>query len=325
MYYKSLIYLVPLLIALEYLYILIAKKVGIYDLPNNRNLHQTKIVRGGGVIFLVSVMAYYFLVEPINHWLLAGFALVSLLSFIDDFKSLPSKLRLALQFFTAGMVVFTSEVSEYGYLMVMVSLVLYVGIINAYNFMDGINGITFMYSTVTMCALLYINIQQVEFVSAELMVYVLSGLIAFGFFNFRKSALCFGGDVGSVGMAFLICYFIFQLILKTEQFLWIFLLMVYGVDSIFTILERLKQRENILTPHKKHLFQLMVYKGGLTHLQVALIFGGLQLVINILLFVIINNFSQQLTRILLIFIIAVIISVVYFYIKGGLKKKEEVK
>lgn len=164
---------------------------------------------------------------------------------------------------------------------IIVALIVCTGIINAYNFMDGINGITGGYSLVILGALAYINAEIAQFVEPALIYTVLCSVLVFCFFNFRKKAKCFAGDVGSVSIAFILLFLIGKLILKTEDFSWIILLAVYGVDSVLTIVHRLMLHENIGLPHRKHMYQLMANELKIPHVEVSLVYMFTQAVIVI--------------------------------------------
>ena len=155
---------------------------------------------------------------------------------------------------------------------IIVALIVCTGIINAYNFMDGINGITGGYSLVILGALAYINTEITQFVEPALIYTVLCSVLVFCFFNFRKKAKCFAGDVGSVSIAFILLFLIGRLIIKTEDFSWIILLSVYGVDSVLTIVHRLMLHENIGLPHRKHMYQLMANELKIPHVAVSLVY-----------------------------------------------------
>ena len=94
------------------------------------------------------------------------------------------------------------------------------------------------------------------FVNADFIYTVVCSVLVFCFFNFRKKAKCFAGDVGAVSIAFILLFLIGRLIIETEDFSWIVLLSVYGVDSVLTIIHRLMLHENIGLPHRKHLIRL---------------------------------------------------------------------
>ena len=164
---------------------------------------------------------------------------------------------------------------------IIIALIVCTGIINAYNFMDGINGITGGYSLIILGALAYINEEMVSFAEPALIYTVLCSVVVFCFFNFRRKAKCFAGDVGSVSIAFILLFLIGKLILKTEDFSWMILLVVYGVDSVLTIIHRLMLHENIGLPHRKHMYQLMANELKIPHVVVSLVYMAVQAIVII--------------------------------------------
>lgn len=268
-----------LLFLAELFYFKVADKCNIIDKPNLRSSHTSVTLRGGGIIFLVSVwiwVAFFGLTYP---WFLAGLTAIAGISFVDDIHSVPNKVRLVVQFI-AMLLMF----QDFGILnleswwMIAIALILCVGVINAYNFMDGINGITGGYSLAVLLPLIYLN-SKLNFVENTLLVVVTMGVLVFNVFNFRKKAKCFAGDVGSVGIAYIILFVLGKLMLKTEDFTYILLLAVYGVDSVLTIIHRLMLHENIGLPHRKHLYQLMANELKIPHVVVASIYMVAQFLI----------------------------------------------
>jgi len=152
--------------------------------------------------------------------------------------------------------------------------------INAYNFMDGINGMAGGYSLVIIGALWYINTYQVAFMDNNLLYVLMLSLLVFNWFNFREKARCFSGDVGSVSIAFMLVFLLGLLIIKTGDFSYILLLALYGVDTILTIIHRLLLHENIFKPHRKHLYQLMANELHIPHVIVSSVYMLLQSLIT---------------------------------------------
>jgi len=154
--------------------------------------------------------------------------------------------------------------------------------VNAYNFMDGINGITGLYSIAVLASLQYVNLTYGSFVHPDLIWFPMLASVVFLFFNFRKRARCFAGDVGSVAIAFWIVTLLLLLIIKTENLIWLGFLMVYGVDSVCTILHRLYLRQNILEAHRLHFYQILANEKQMPHRVVSLIYFGVQLLCSAL-------------------------------------------
>lgn len=273
MYY--LIVLVLLFLA-ELFYFKIADKCNIIDKPNERSSHTKITLRGGGIIFYFGAVVY-FLTNGFEYiWFMFALTLITLISFVDDIRSTSQKLRLLFHFSAMALMFYQWGLFSFSWWWIIVALIVCTGIINAYNFMDGINGITGGYSLVILVALAYINKEVIPFVEEGLIYTVLCSVLVFCFFNFRKKAKCFAGDVGSVSIAFILLFLIGKLILKTEDFSWIVLLAVYGVDSVLTIIHRLLLHENIGLPHRKHLYQLMANELKIPHVVVSSIYMMVQ-------------------------------------------------
>ena len=207
--------------------------------------------------------------------------LITFISFVDDIRSTSQGLRLVFHFSAMALMFYQWGLFSLSWWWIIVALIICTGIINAYNFMDGINGITGGYSLVVLVALAYINAEITPFIDPALIYTVLCSVLVFCFFNFRKKAKCFAGDVGSVSIAFIILFLIGKLIITTGDFSWIVLLSVYGVDSVLTIIHRLMLHENIGLPHRKHMYQLMANELKMPHVVVALIYMVAQAVIII--------------------------------------------
>lgn len=92
--------------------------------------------------------------------------------------------------------------------------------------------------------------------------------------------MCFAGDVGSVAIAFIILFFLGKLMLTTGDVTWIILLLVYGVDSVLTIVHRLMLHENIGQAHRKHLYQIMSNELRVPHVIVSLAYFLVQAIIS---------------------------------------------
>ena len=278
MYY--LIILVLLFLA-ELFYFRIADKCNIIDKPNERSSHTRITLRGGGIIFYFGVLAYFLTSHFEYPWFMLALTLITFISFVDDIRSTSQVLRLVFHFSAMALMFYQWGLFSLPWWTLFVALIVCTGIINAYNFMDGINGITGGYSLVVLVALAYINEAVVPFVEQGFILTVLCSVVVFNFFNFRKRAKCFAGDVGSVCIAFVLLFFIGKLVIRTEDFSWIILLAVYGVDSVLTIIHRLMLHENIGLPHRKHLYQIMANELKSPHMVVSSVYMLVQALVII--------------------------------------------
>lgn len=272
-----------LLVIAELVYFKIADKCNIIDKPNERSSHTRIVLRGGGIIFVIGFWIWSAFNGFQYPWALAAVTLAAGISFVDDIHSLPDSVRLVAQFAAMFMVF-----QEIGMLhwdmwwMVLLGLIVCVGATNIYNFMDGINGITAGYSLAVLMPLSLLNLKD-EFVNESLIVVIIMSVLVFSFFNFRpkNKAKCFAGDVGSVGIAFILLFMIGCLIMKTNDITWLTFLLVYGVDGCCTIIHRIMLHENLGEAHRKHAYQLMANELGMSHVVVSLIYMALQLVISL--------------------------------------------
>lgn len=280
-----------LLILLELAYFRIADRFNIIDKPNLRSSHKTIVLRGGGIIFLLGVWIYAAFFGLQYPWFILGLSLVGLVSFIDDIHSLPDSMRLVVQF-TAMFLMFYQFgiLNLHDWWIVAIALTVSVGIINAYNFMDGINGITGGYSLAVLIPLAYLD-RSIDFIAQPFLFVIGLSLIVFCFFNFRRKAKCFAGDVGSITIAFILLFALGNLILATGDFSYIIFLAVYGADSILTICHRIRLRENLGEAHRKHAYQLMANELHVPHVIVSTIYMALQLAISFgLIFIPVNHY-----------------------------------
>lgn len=261
----------PVLFVAELVYFRIADRFDIIDKPNERSSHKSITLRGGGIIFYIAIVYFAMLYGFPYPWFLLGLTLITFISFIDDIIDLSSKVRILFQFSAMALMFLQWGLFNgvYPWWYVIIALIFCTGVINAYNFMDGINGITGGYSLVALGALAYINEAVQPFVMPELIYIAIAGVLVFNFFNFRKKAKCFAGDCGSVAIAFIILFLLGKLIIESENLSYIIILLLYGVDSILTIIHRIMLKENIFKAHRKHAYQIMANELKMPHLLVS--------------------------------------------------------
>ena len=272
-----------LLLIAELLYFRIADKCNIIDKPNERSSHSTIVLRGGGIIFLISVWIWNAFFGFQYPWFLAGLTLVAGISFVDDIHSLPDSVRLIAQFAAAAMAFYQLDILHWSmWWMILLALIVYVGATNVINFMDGINGITAGYSLAVLIPLALVNINGV-FVEQSLIISTVLASLVFCIFNFRPKgkAICFAGDVGSIGIAFIILFLLGNVMIRTTDITWLIFLLVYGVDGCLTIVHRIMLHENLGEAHRKHAYQIMANELKVGHVKVALLYTVMQLVISL--------------------------------------------
>lgn len=275
--------LAVLLVATEWVYLYVARRLGVIDKPNERSSHtEQTIVRGGGILFWLAAMLAWGDSQGQASYFMLGLCLLAAVSFADDLASVPNRYRIGVQFVAVGFVFYQASLFPDNGWSTLLLLIVSVGILNAYNFMDGINGITAFYSLVTVGTLWY-GLRQLgtnSFLTESLLPFTVMALLIFSYFNARKRAICFAGDVGSMTLACIVLFALITFMLATRSYLPILFLAVYGVDTVLTILRRLFLKQNIFRAHRLHLFQQLVHRFKWSHLQVAALYALIQLLLN---------------------------------------------
>ena len=312
-----------ILVVLELVYFKIADRFNIIDKPNERSSHSTIVLRGGGVIFAISMVIWSLTPFPsptgegsimliAEYWpFIMGLLLIAGVSFWDDIHSLPDSVRLVAQFVAMGLMFWSLDIMHWDmWWFVVIALIVCVGATNIINFMDGINGITAGYALAVLVPMLLVNgsglmvhgeiaghaaagsvTAAAGFIEPSYLVVAILGVLVFSFFNFRQrgKAKCFAGDVGSVGIAFIMLFALGKLILQTEDITWLAFLIVYGIDGCCTIIHRIMLHENLGEAHRKHAYQLMANELKMSHVVVSLIYMTLQLVISLVMVYVVPN------------------------------------
>lgn len=279
-----------ILLVLELVYFKVADRFNIIDKPNERSSHSSIVLRGGGIIFLLGLWIWYlascFMLPESGGeylWFLLAVTLIAGVSFVDDIRSLPDSVRLVAQFIAMAMMFYQLDILHWDmWWIVILALIVCVGASNIINFMDGINGITGVYAMASLVPLYLLN-TEMGFVSDSLIATVVLADVVFCIFNFRPKgkAKCFAGDVGSIGVAYILLFMIGCLVLVTGDVTYLIFLLVYGVDGVFTIFHRILLHENLGEAHRKHAFQLMANELKIGHVKVSLFYAILQLVVSL--------------------------------------------
>ena len=148
--------------------------------------------------------------------------------------------------------------------------------------MDGVNGITGACAMASLLPLALLN-STIGFVDQSLIYVVILADVVFCLFNFRPKgkAKCFAGDVGSIGVAYILLFMIGSLVLATGDVTYLIFLLVYGVDGVLTICHRILLHENLGEAHRKHAYQLMANELKIGHVKVSSLYAIMQLVISL--------------------------------------------
>ncbi|WP_341221444.1 glycosyltransferase family 4 protein [Polaribacter atrinae] len=287
-----------ILIAASFVYLKLARKFNIVDKPNERSSHTKVTIRGGGIIFPIAILLFFFLNDFQYPYFVLGLFLISFVSFLDDIYTLSSRVRFPFQIIAIFLILYQAAFPIFPLYYSILCLILGVAVINMFNFMDGINGITGIYSLVVLSGMYFINLNE-HFVHTDLIVFTALSLVVFGFYNFRKKALFFAGDIGSIalGMLFFFIGFLFMDTLNSPMFL--LLILIYAADTALTMLYRIVYtNESVLDPHRHHMYQKLVDVYKISHLKVSIGYGLLQLMVN---FIILKTYKLELSIQLMVF------------------------
>lgn len=286
-------------------YFYVAKRMNIIDYPAQRSSHTRPTIRGGGILFPASGLIWFLLFGQLEPFAIVGLLLISFISFWDDIQNIRASIRFFFHFVAVTLLFYQLGIFGYYWYWYTFAYILTIGCINAVNFMDGINGITAFYSLVTLGTFSMLNnarrlLQPVfavdippgweSFLPGRLVGVLFIAMMVFAFFNARKRAYTFAGDVGSISIAFIISWFLIKLMVMSHDFCWILLVSIYGIDTGYTIALRIRRGENILKPHRLHLYQLLANEKRMPHITVAILFAAAQLLVNTLtIWLIFNN------------------------------------
>ncbi|WP_029278128.1 MraY family glycosyltransferase [Pedobacter borealis] len=308
------LFLLVILFVAELVYFKIADHYNIIDQPNHRSSHTAVTIRGGGIIFGVAGLLAFFLFGFQYLFFSIGLFLIALISFLDDMHTLNNKVRLVVHGLSVLLLFTQLDVIYFPWYFTAIGVIVVIGTINAYNFMDGINGITGGYSLLLLATLYYIDQYIIDFTSVELLLTVIISVLVFNFFNFRKKAKCFAGDVGSVSIAFIIVFLLGQLIFKTQNPVYILFLLLYGLDTVTTIFFRLMRKENIFKAHRTHFYQFLANERKWPQLAVVVLYLVVQLIINLLIVFVIQ--SSWLSALLLLIVSLVVFVAMRLKVEG---------
>ena len=262
-------------------YLKLAEKWSIIDKPNSRSSHNYITKRGGGVLYLLGFIIYLYFSDFNNQFVITIAFLFGIIGFIDDIKNLNFKIKLLLQVIILSVFIISQNYLLEWYVISLIFLFI-LGSINTYNFMDGINGLTILYSLSFLISFLLINNYFIYFTDNNLLLILIICNLIIGVFNVRKQAICFLGDAGPISMGFIFSILCLTLIIKSNDLSPLILFMIYGIDSGWTIVQRVISKENIFLPHRKHLYQLLVNEYQFPHLRVSFIYFMVQITLNLI-------------------------------------------
>jgi len=302
------------LIFFELFYFKIAERYHIIDKPNDRSSHSNSTIRGGGIIFPTTILIA-FILGYVNLTITWAVLIVAIISFIDDIKPISQKPRFGSHIIAVLLIAHELDLFQGPFWVLPLVLVLAIGWINAFNFMDGINGITVLYA---LSAIVSFSFLPVNESSLPLLIIIGLSCLVFGFFNVRNKAKTFAGDVGSISLALFLAYFMMKTIVETGHSGYILFFSIYGIDSIITILYRIKRKENIFEAHRSHLYQYLANEWGYSHIAISVFYTLLQLLVNVL---VIYLISKDILTTPIVMTILLVLTTIYLIVRTIVVRK----
>lgn len=277
---------------------LMLNKARIMDVPNSRSAHSNPTPKSGGVsivtTFLIGVVIIFFVAEKavIRQAYFYGFVfsalLVAAISLYDDIKNKPFKIKLVTQFFAVGVVLVSGLIIDQialpflglvalGWLSYPLSFLWILGLTNAFNFMDGLDGLAAGVAVIVSAFFCFITFSQGSTFVYITSYTVLSGALGFLVYNWAPARV-FMGDVGSAFLGFV--FAVLAIIAArydsshTSFLVMPLLLFNFIYDTFFTFLRRLLRGDRVVDAHRTHLYQLCS-RLGYSHRTVSLFQYGM--------------------------------------------------
>jgi len=288
--------------------------MGFSDNPCQRSSHKITTPKGGGVGIGITIVAAFLFagIKPVIAATTAGFIVVGIAS---DKKEISSHARLAVQLLLSAILLYSLKPAPSIFLFIVWVFFL-TGSANLYNFMDGIDGIAGVSGVIGFFLFLIFHGRKGVHDGYEFIA--LAGLFScagFLSFNFPKARV-FMGDAGSLVLGFVFAVLIHRFSSTYQDFVLLcsFQLPFY-MDEISTMGLRLLRRENVLKPHRTHLYQLLANECSIEHWKVSLLYGAVQLFLGLSLIVLYNIVPLMVTP------VAVLYSLIFILISMVVRKK----
>lgn len=245
------------------------------DQPGQRRSHSIPTPRGGGISIVVVVLVGCMVLAgqwPEQRLLLScyavGLLLVAGIGWVDDHRPLSAGLRLAVQALAAGLLGWAVYVTTLSPWLALVTFVLVMGLVNVWNFMDGIDGLAATQAGLVAAGLaLALGLGPAGWLAAGL----LAAVCGFLPFNFPRARI-FLGDVGSGALGYLLAGLLMVAHITSPVVPWPLLLLpvsAFLVDAGFTLAMRMLKGEKWWTPHTTHLYQGLARKAA-SHIMVSI-------------------------------------------------------
>jgi UDP-GlcNAc:undecaprenyl-phosphate/decaprenyl-phosphate GlcNAc-1-phosphate transferase len=268
----------------------LAIKIGAIDVPDHRKIHKFATPRLGGLgIYIGVVLGLLFIFPQYSEMkaIALGSLIIVITGFIDDKYNLKPLVKLAAQILAASIVISAGIIIEkitlpiFGvinleYFSIPITLLWIVGITNAINLLDGLDGLAAGVSTIALTSILIMAIIDYRVLAVYFCVVLIGSNLGFLVHNFYPAKI-YMGDTGSLFLGYSIAIISILGLLKNFAILSfvipILILAIPIFDTLFAIIRRMLNKENILMPDKKHLHYQLI-DAGFSHRTTVLIIYG---------------------------------------------------
>lgn len=281
----------------------LAIKWGIVDFPNYRKIHTKITPRFGGIAIFIGSMAGLLYLQPKNEHMTAiilGAIVIVVTGTLDDRYNIRPSVKLTGQFMAASFLVSSGLIIErvtlpfigmveLGFISVLVTVFWIIGITNAINLIDGLDGLATGVSTIGLISILIMAIIDAQFIVIYFSVVLIGANLGFLYHNYYPAKI-YMGDTGSNYLGYMIAVIsmlgLFKNVALLSFLIPIIILAVPIVDTLFAIARRIKRNKSIMMADNKHVhYQLL--KFGFSHrvsvlimYALSAIFGGLAILFS---------------------------------------------
>jgi UDP-N-acetylmuramyl pentapeptide phosphotransferase/UDP-N-acetylglucosamine-1-phosphate transferase len=247
------------------------KKFSIYDIPNNRSSHVTPIPRAGGIPLIIAIIGVSFIYLGSYLQLIILVIPYAILGLIDDFRNVSAKVRLFIQFVLAILDAILLLPPRY-LIWILPATLFVIGFVNAWNFMDGINGLS-AFSCILIGGTWWVLGVMDNYKFDTIVGSIAVGIgIGFAIYNAFVPKV-FLGDVGAYGLGAMFGGSVIFSFKEPKIVIPMLLpLLPAIVDTGFTIIKRAIKKESLLKSHRDHTYQNLIDK-GFSHFSVAIIYS----------------------------------------------------
>lgn len=255
-------------------FIKVANLRNFFDLPNLRSSHKNPVPKGGGLVFMTIILVGWFLLSitqnsPVPQIIIISAAAIAVLSFIDDVRPLSPWFRLFVQALLCAAALNTLAEDQSVFhadlpfsvdrFLAFIALIWFC---NLYNFMDGIDGIAASEALFICIALILIG-GAVGWHFHSYGAVIIGAMIAFLYYNWSPAKI-FMGDVGSIGLGFLLGYLLLQLAISGGLIAALIIPMYFVFDTTMILLIRMYRGYQMFIPHRTFSIHHSV-DGGRSH------------------------------------------------------------